>query len=288
MGFSSMDDLVNETTTNGKYWRYDWNKITASLAVLGRTYDFSMLAGSPVANTYSGTALALQQCIDSAWGISHGGDVSTDTKHVLNMSGVTLATTGVPGILYLLDFIAYYPGISLNSSSAQTLTNSLSIPRYTTGAGVRAFLATTVAPGATPFNVSMSYTNQAGTAGRTLPVTVGGNVSGVATTVVTSGVSANQYTPFIPLASGDTGIRSVQTITLSAASGAGTAALVLCRPITHIPLTIANVQVERDLINQFPSLPRVYDGATLGFLYNTGAATAASSTFMGHVDFAWG
>ena len=33
MGFSSQDDLVNEVTTNGKFWRADWNKITGAAAL---------------------------------------------------------------------------------------------------------------------------------------------------------------------------------------------------------------------------------------------------------------
>ena len=51
MGFSSMDDLIDEITTNGKFNRTDWNKITgAATYTAGRWYDFSGLAGTPVAN----------------------------------------------------------------------------------------------------------------------------------------------------------------------------------------------------------------------------------------------
>jgi hypothetical protein len=89
-------------------------------------------------------------------------------------------------------------------------------------------------------------------------------------------------------ASGDTGIRSVQTLTLSAASLAGTAALCLYKPLAVLPITTLGVCAERDLMNQLPSLPQIQDGACLTWLYFTGAATAASTNLYGYCDFAYG
>lgn len=289
-GFSSTDDFVNEVTTNGKFWRNDFNKITAGVAyTAGRWYDMSTLAGTPVANTYTGTSLAAQIPTEAdGYGLYHGGNVSTDTKHIINVSAYSAVATAVPGVLMLVDMCLYYPGINMNTSSAQTLTNASTLTRYTDGAGLRAFLVSRTASGATAHNVAISYTDQAGNASNSLPVTVAATVSATPGHIVHSGTAANNYGPFLPLASGDTGIRSVQSITLSAASLAGTAALVLCRPLTTIPITTASVAAERDLMNQLPSLPRVYDGACLTWLYFAGAATAASTNFYGSVDFAWG
>ncbi|MBX9793595.1 MAG: hypothetical protein K2Y02_04775 [Burkholderiaceae bacterium] len=289
-GFSSNDDFINEVTVNGKFWRNDWNKITGGAAyTAGRWYDFSQLAGTPVANTYAGTALNSVACTDtSGFGLWHGGNVSTDTKHLLNVSAVTAVATGVPAMLMLVDMLLYYPGINMNTATAQTLVTGATLPRYTTGAGVRAFLVSTVASGATAHNISLSYTNQAGTAGRALPVTVAGTVSNTAQHISHSGVAANNYGPFLPLASGDTGMRSAESLTLSASSLAGTAALVLCRPLATLPIVAAAIAGERDLMNQLPSLPRIQDGACLTWLYFAGAATAASSNFYGGADFAWG
>lgn len=290
MGFSSNDDFINEITTNGKYLRADFNKITGGAGyTAGRWYDFSGLTGTPVANTYTGTALNAQVPTEaSGFGLWHGGNVSTDTKHVLNVSALTSAGTATPSVLMLVDLCLYYPGINMNLATAQTLTNSSSLTRYTDGAGLRAALVMTATSGATAHNVALSYTNQAGTSGRTLPVTVACTASAIAPHLTHSGTAANNYGPFLPLASGDTGIRSVQSVTLSAASGAGTAALCLYRPLLTIPLAAVSVASERDLMNQLPSLPRVYDGACLVWLYFTGSATAASSTFIGSVDFGWG
>jgi hypothetical protein len=145
-----------------------------------------------------------------------------------------------------------------------------------------------VASGAVANSLSVSYTNQAGTAGRTLPVPVAGTASAITLHIIHAGTAANNYGPFLPLTSGDSGIQNAASVTLSAASGAGTAALVLARPLAQITLSVSDLMTEKDMLNQIPSLPRVLDGACLTWLYASGAATAASSTFAGSTEFVWG
>jgi hypothetical protein len=292
MGWNSLDDLVLEVTSNAKHWRTDWNKITgASAYIAGRWYDFSTLNGHPVANAFTGSALAFQDTNGaSAFGMYNGGDQSPDTKHVLNAMAVTGIATGVPSVLMLVDMQGYWPGISMNSNSLQSLTGTPTL-RYAGGGGLRLFMVTTVAAGATGFNLSYSYTDQDGNTGNVNPVTVAMTASG-ATSIVGhlghSGTAANNYGPFLPLAAGDHGVQNVASVQFSAASGAGTAALVLARPLITLPLVTLGVATERDLLNQIPSLPQVKDDACLTWLLFTGAATAANTNFVGAVEFGWG
>ena len=290
MGFSSLDDFISEVTVNGKFWRADWNKITGGAAyTAGRWYDMSSLNGTPVANAFTGTSLAAQVPDETTgFGLWHGGNVTPDTKHLTNIGAYTGVATGVPSVLMLVDMCLYYPGINMNSAATQTLDNTTALTRYTTGAGLRAALVVRTTTGATAHNVAISYTNQAGTSGKTLPVTVACTASAITPHITHSGTAANNYGPFLPLASGDTGVRSVQSVTLSAASLAGTAALCLYRPLAVLPLTTLGVAAERDLMNQLPSLPRVHDGACLTWLLFAGAATAANTNFYGYNDFTYG
>jgi hypothetical protein len=293
MSFTSVDDLVSEITS-GKFHRNDWNKITGGAAyAAGRWYDFSPLAGTPVANAWTGTALNWVTCTETTgngtqiFGMPHGGNVSTDTKHLLNASVITAVATGVPAQLMLVDMQGYYPGINMNVATAQTMVGTPTL-RYSNGVGIRAGLVIVTSSGATAHNIAMSYTNTAGTAGRTLPVTVSCTASAITPHITHSGTAANNYGPFLPLASGDLGIQSVQTVTISAASGAGTAALALYKPLMTIPLTTAGVASERDFLNQIPSLPRIIDGACLTWLYFAGNATAAATNFFGSTEQGWG
>lgn len=294
MGWTSQDDFINEVTVNGKFNRNDWNKITGAYAyTAGRWYDFSGLAGFPVANAWAGTALNWVTCTETTgngtqiFGLPHGGNVSTDTKHLLNLSALTGVATGVPGVLMLVDLQGYWPGISLNSATAQTLVGTPTL-RYSGGAGCRLFGVVTTAPGATAHNIALSYTNQAGATGKALPVTVAATASAIVGHITHSGTAANNYGPFLPLASGDTGVQNVATVTISAASGSGVMALCLAKPLATLPLTTVSVAAERDLMNQLPSLPQVKDGACLVWLYFSGAATGASTNFYGSADFGWG
>lgn len=293
MAWTSVDDMISEITS-GKFTRIDWNKITGGAAyAAGRWYDLSSLGGTPIANAFAGTSLAWTPCDESTgngtqiFGMYHGGNVSSDSKRLLNASAISAVATAVPSQLMLVDMCGYYPGINMNSSSLQTLTGTPTL-RYTNGVGVRAALTIRTTTGATAHNLSMSYTNQAGTSGRTLPVTVSCTASAITPHITHSGTAANNYGPFLPLASGDTGIQSVESVQLSAASLAGTAALVLYKPIMTIPLTTASVASERDFVNQIPSLPEIKDGACLTWLYFAGAATAASTNIYGSLEMGWG
>lgn len=292
MAFTSVDNLISEIAA-GKFWRADWNKILGTVAyTAGRWYDMSPLNGTPTENAWSGTSLAWTACDESTgngtqiFGIRHGGDVSSDTKHVLNAAAMTSFSTGTPSQLMLVDMQGYYPGINMNSNSSQALTGSPTL-RYTNGEGVRAYLVINTTSGATAHTLSMTYTNQAGTGSRTLPVTVSCTASAITPHITHTGLAANNYGPFLPLASGDYGIQSVQSVQLSAASGAGTASLVLARPILTIPLTTASVVSERDFVNQLPSLPQIKDDACLTWLYFAGSPTSASANFYGSLEFGW-
>lgn len=298
MGFTSLDDLTQEITS-GKIQTTDWNKITGAVAyTAGNWYDLSSLAGTPVANAWTGTALNSQVPTESTgFGIYHGGNVSTDTKHLLNMGAYSAVATAVPGVLMLVDMCMYYPGINMLLNTAQTLTTGTALSRYTSGNGLRAFIVSTALTGTsagTPV-FTMSYTNQAGTAGRSLGATV--NFTAGAANVPTpakichSGLAANNFGPFLPLQAGDTGIRSVQSVQLTTAyTGAttATAALVICKPLARLPIVATSVASERNLLTQLPSLPKIEDGACLTWLYFPGAATAANTSVFGYIDAAWG
>lgn len=293
MAITSLDNLIS-SIANGKSLRMDWNKITGAAAyAAGRWYDMSALAGTPIANAWAGTALNWVTCTETTgngtqiFGIQNGGNVSTDIKHMINAAAVTAVATGVPCQLMLVDMQGYYPGINMNSSSLQTMVGTPTL-RYTDGVGVRASLVITSTTGATAHNLSMTYTNSSSVGSRTLPVTVSCTASAITPHITHSGTAANNYGPFLPLASGDVGIQSVQSVQLSASSLAGTAALVLYKPLLTIPLTTVSVTSERDFLNQIPSMPVIKDGACLTWLLFTGAAVAASTNFYGHVEAVWG
>ena len=291
MAITSLNSLMAAISA-GQKWRTDFNKITGGSAyTAGRAYDMTALAGHPVANAWAGTALTFTECDEASgngtqiFGIRHGGNVSADIKHLLNMGAITTAATGIPSTLLLVDIEGYWPGISNNTTSAQTLSGTPST-RATNGEGLRLYWVQTSVAGATAQNIALSYTDQAGNTGNTLPVTVAMTASAIVGHISHAGIAANNYTPFLPLASGDYGVRNVASVTFSAAN-TGTGALVLAKPLMEIPLGVASMYHNKDLLSQIPSLPVIPDGACLGFILIAGGAVAASTTFAGHIETVW-
>ena len=293
-GFSSQDDMVNEISTNGKFYRTDWQKSTFATTAhtAGLWYSLMRGGGNPAADTILGTGTnlafqALSDTVATASGIPHGGNVG-GYKVLLSAAAQTAAATTAPCVLMLVDMLGFYPITTVTTTGAQTLNNTVTLPRYTGGAGVQAFLTPSTVMGAATPNITLNYTNSAGTAGKATPATLPiGNTAAAVTSIVHSGTGTGKYGPFIPLAAGDAGIRSVQSINLSASYVSGVLNLVLCKPIMTLPITTLGVTAERDLVNQFASMPRIYDGACLNWLMLAGAGTPAASPLSGHLEFGW-
>jgi hypothetical protein len=185
-------------------------------------------------------------------------------------------------------------GTAINITDAGTGTHTINtlLPRYTDGAGVQAFMWNTnaTAMGAATPNLSLSsYTNSVTTAAKATPATLPiGKTACPNGQILYSGTGSGKYGPFMPLAAGDKGIRSVESIQISISYVSGEFSVALCKPLLTLPITTLGVAAERDLMNQMPSLPRVYDGAALYWLVYSGAATPINSAIYGHLDFAWG
>lgn len=295
-GFTSLDDFINQATTNGKFWRTDWNKLTfgTTAHTAGMWYLLSQTGGNPAASSIlgTGTNLAFQALTDAtatAAGIQHGGDVG-GFKQIINASAFSASATTMPAIFMLVDLLGFYPITTVTTTGAQTLNNTVTLPRYTDGAGVQAIVVPSTVMGAATPTITLGYTNSAGTASRATPSAPAlplGNTAAAVSSVVYSGTGSGKYGPFMPLANGDAGIRSVQSINLSASYVSGVLNLLLVKPLLTLPMTTIGVAAERDLLNQVPSLPKVYDGACLAWMMYAGAATPVNSPFYGHLDFAW-
>ena len=293
-GFSSQDSMINAISTLGQSYRTDWQKstFTTTAHTAGLWYSLFRGGGNPPADTIlgTGTNLAFQALTDAtsnATGIPHGGNVG-GYKVLLSAAAQTAAATTAPCVLMLVDLLGFYPVTTVTTTGAQTLNNSVTLPRYTDGAGVQAFITPSTVMGAATPNITLTYTNSAGTGSKATPATHPiGNTAAAVTSIVYSGTGSGKYGPFVPLAAGDAGIRSVQSINLSASYVSGVLNLVLCRPLLTLPITTLGVTAERDLVNQFASMPKVYDGACLAWLMLAGAATPVGTPLSGHLEFGW-
>jgi hypothetical protein len=181
--------------------------------------------------------------------------------------------------------------IAYTNAGSGTNTATIYLPRYGDGAGVQAFLTASTAGTAGTGTFQLTYVNSAGTGSKvtpTAPVLPTNTAVAPLLTIPYSGTGAGKYGPFMPLAAGDKGIRNITNLILGTAGvTTGVYNLVYAKPIMSLPMTTVGVAAERDLVNQLPSMPRIYDGACLAWLMYSGVATPNNSAFYGHLDFGW-
>ena len=193
------------------------------------------------------------------------------------LARLAMAATTVCSVI-LADRLWQNSGIILTTTGTQGWT-PVAIPARdrdggTDGEGVMAGIEVSSATGngGNITNTTISYTNQAGTAGRT------GTVANFPATAV-----AGFFVP-IALQAGDTGIRSIESIALGTSYVSGAIHLVLYRPLARLSLPVANVGSELDALTG--GFVRCYDNTVPFLLQGTSLATA--TTLVGQVIFTQG
>jgi len=284
-------------TTHGS-GRFTVGSVLSGSGVVAGTYITALGTGTGANNggTYTvniSQTVTAQTITGTQYGggILHGGDVSTDIKHLTNASVFSASSVATPAVFMLIDQLAVYPITSVTTTGAQSFLSGAAWPRYADGKGVRAYLVPTVTMGAGTPTVQLNYSNTVPTSGRLTPA--GPSLPVITTTspvgsIPYTGTGVGKMGPFLPLMSGDQGISAVSSINFSATMTSGCMNLVICKPLAIMPLTTAGVACERDFVNMLPSMPRIYDGANLSWLMYAGAATVTSVAYYGHLDTVWG
>lgn len=184
-------------------------------------------------------------------------------------------------------------GTQIDITDAGTGTHTVNwlLPRYTNGAGVRAiFFNSNATPlGAATPNLSLGYTNSAQTTSRATPTTLPVGKTGASNSLIiyTGATGSGKYNYTMPLQAGDAGIAEVNTIQNATSYVSGEYSVALIRELARFPLSTLGLAAERNFVFEMPSMPRVYDGAALYWLWGSGVATPANSAFSGDLTFAW-
>lgn len=259
MAITTMDGLIAAMQPFGE----DVVKAAFTGEAAGQYHSSFYLAGRPGAavaptpglNGTHLTSYAGQIPIPAAVGGTNIHLARLEFSHAGNIGGVTV-----------MDRLWHNSSIAITTTGAQAITFGTPVSRDNNGAalgaGVMAALevSTATTNGSAITNTTISYTNSAGTAGRT------GTISSFPATAV-----AGTFVPF-NLAAGDTGIRSIESITLGTSYVSGTIHLVTYREAASIGAPVANTTVSAGPIEL--GLPRLYDNGVL-FLVYTLVGTAA-------------
>jgi hypothetical protein len=295
MPFNNVSDYA-DYRTEGAWQQSSYIRTsTPVVGVTGRWLDLSVGAGQPVYNAYGGSPLTATQLInDNANKGAYTGPVpgAGKTKHLHSMT-VDTTSTSFPSTFVLCDYLMFYPFVDLDDISQQTMDNTASLPRYTDGESVQCFVSIQTPTNGLNINglCTVEYTNSDGVSGRITTFNILGS-TGIGSIAncgndITTAISTHA-SPFIPLAIGDRGIRSIQSVTMSTGIG-GLASFVLCQSIGAVPLITNLTQTEKTFFSRTGRAPRIYDGAFLHFIANNGVTSGLTmATFRSSLTFVWG
>lgn len=283
-GFSSLSDLIAKAST-GKRQELAYSKLLAA-QTLGAASSLWRLGASPAAG--------LGAAVDGVGSIPTNATTGAlpyvlpsapDTLHYIG-SGINHTTTGT---VLLYDRL-FHVGKTLNIITSETVTPG-TVGRYasTTTTAMNYAGGNFIFPevGATALAATghnwdaVKYTNQAGVAGQTCPITAG----------IASNPADRLDLPvgswYLPLATGDTGLTALTAMKQDASLASGALDFVVGRPLAWMPCPIALVWMKDDGINTAFNLVRIFDNACMTFL-NVCAASASVPAITGTITLVAG
>jgi hypothetical protein len=188
-------------------------------------------------------------------------------------AGVTSLTSGVYLLYDRLFHIGNLSGTVTTSQTVQGTTPSPALTRNTGGAGNIVWYEIYTIIGTTGTTLTMNYTDQDG--------------NSASSTINIGATNFREVTRAqrIPLAAGDTGVRAVASVQLSATTGtAGAFGITIAQPLAWIPVNVAGTSGWRDYTTGLPGIPAIHPDACLALAYISAGTIApeisAAATFV--------
>lgn len=240
--------------------------------VAGRPWSLWALAGAPGAGAFNATLNGVTLTAPQNGQIPYTNPASGNGYLARFQGQVT-----IPGTLLLCDRLWHNGGYTITSTSGQNSTSPTWPARDSAGAtaGDAILLGVEVSAttGAGTPTITAIYTNQAGTGSRT--------ATNIIPTVASSAAGSFYM---LGLQAGDTGVRSVQTLTLSATWTSGTINMVAYRVIAALEITAGNTPNALDPITG--GFPRMLDGSVPFLIFVP--STTTTSNVCGQVIYSHG
>lgn len=273
-GFSSLSDMISKWTQSNKGQNLLFNKSSSVTTVAGRGATSWYLSGTPGAGAAGAAAPGGTVHAKGDTGSYPVINTTTGSEGLFLVSGFAGNTTAVGAIL-LYDRL-FSCAKTMSSSASQAVTGVPTRYQSTTStdwdyAGGN-FMVPEITSNlsATAHNWTvMQYTNQAGTTASIAPSTAG--VASALASTIDLPVNGNWY---MPLASGDIGVKALTQMQCSAAALTGGITWVVGHPLAVMPLFGFNTFTPQDWTNSAFGPVRMYDTACLSTLIFPSTANA--------------
>lgn len=290
MGFVNSRRMA-EAEDAGQYLYASFRKQPTQTTGAGIWFDLSMSPGNPAPNYYIGSPgvfVPMKQSTDG--GLRHGGNVNQlgQKKFLRKLMALCTTAAAVPLPMKLLDYTGFYGFIDESVLDEQFLDNTTPLPRHADGRGVQ-MMPIVVAGQTGGQTFTVKYTNQDGVTDRVTPaVTMSAQfVNGTIMHSVQAAAANENNGPFLPLQRGDTGVRSVQSVTIGGIGDVGLFSLVLVKPLATFALRGIDAATEIDYLTDMASLPEIEDDAYLNFIALPNG-TLSGAPIHGIIETSWG
>jgi hypothetical protein len=275
-------DAVNTAISSGKFLEAGYRR--AAQATSNVWCSLARTAGFPPAIS-SYTAIPGGSTFNGNTSGSLGtGQISLGASDHLYLSNYGIAGESASlnntVISIAIDLLVAAGNISATVTTSQAISTT-ALPRWTTGEGLCMSLEVTTTLGTTASNVTLTYTDQGGTAAN--------STGAIAlTTGATSGrLVPIQDGPMIRLAADDYGVRQVEGCILSASMGSGVLAAIVYKPLL-INITVVGLPAEKTTPMQAGRLVRLTDTAGGSKPFITTIMYGPTLSTAGFATFVWG
>lgn len=263
----------------------------------GRWQDWAFQAGQPAYDARIGTSNNFTPVVAVRNDAIYFPDIPAGMErklHKIMMRPQASQASQATMDFMLYDLVGYYPLIDGDSTDPQDMNNTLTLPRYTDGEGLRLVMFNHVAPGTQAGRMLLEYTNSANE-DRTLDVLVpNNNINSICSGVDTVGTASLTN---IALPINGTGIKRVNRVTYTVPPG-GLHCLYVIKPLAQFQhyhdalmqadTTGAKAALEIDFaLKDGWRMPVIKDGAHLAFFFRVNGG-GRSNTFFGDAHFIWG
>lgn len=263
MAISSIKDIVDAEIE----WRtmtYNFRKFTSQITTSSVWFDMAMSSWNPWPKYWFDaaplTAKIASQSLDG-W-FYHWPNISPRKKYLRTTTN-TITATWVPIQQILCDYLLYYPSVAQDTTDVQVMDNTVKLSRYSDWKWVQ-ILPVLVASASGGGQFFVTYTNSDGVPWRTSQIAQVYN-NAVGSIAHCSADTSISHWPFLWLQSWDTGVRSIDSVTMIW-TDIGLTSFILVNPLTYSQIIDNTAPTERDYFLDTWTLPQIQDDAYLSYI----------------------
>ena len=278
--FSSLSALI-AAQTGGKGQRLAFQKVGQTAIAVGNCIDLWTVGNQPAAGGAGAAAPGGTAPTNATTGaLSWANPANSNTGHFVG-GAVTAGTGAVGGNTLLLCDRLFMVAKTMNSTGTEAVTGTFSryqsstqtAENYAGGNFCYPMVVGTTLPNTAHNWTVCQYTDEGGNTAQSFSSVAG--LASATSSIRHIDLAVGNW--FLPLASGDVGVKALTQMQCSALVATGLVDFVVAHPIAFFPCPVANTVSIIDGINTAFNLARIYDNACLYFIEMPKPATTATT-----------